>query len=119
MWRRAISWSPGSNVREEDLMAHTHSDAHTTHHDVDVIETGAAPGAGPATGVLVVIATLLIVALIAFAVLWTRPWGGSSSHTTPNNQGIGDNRGGGCGGSAGGSDSGGGSQSGGGAQPSQ
>src|SRR5262245_482078 len=112
-------------------MAHAHHDVYTE-HDIDVVETGGGRDVAPVAGMLAIVAALLIVALIAFAVLWTRPWGGSSSNSTPNNPGISDNSGGGSGsgggtgggsqgggGSSGGSQDGGGSQSGGGAQPSQ
>ncbi len=90
-------------------MAHTHTDV----HEVDVIDRGSG---GIGAGLMLAIATLLVIAVIGLAVLWTRPWDGNGSTNNNNtNPGISDNSGGGNGGSTGG---GAGDNSGGG-QPAQ
>lgn len=80
-----------------------------THHDVEVVGDGGA--AGFSAGMLALLATVLVIAIIAFAVLWTRPWDSNGSTNNNGNPGISDNSGGG--------QSGGGGDSGGGAQPAQ
>jgi hypothetical protein len=68
--------------------------AHHAHRDddVEIIERDRPFGAG----LTVAIAVIVIMALLAFAVLWSRPWSsGSGSRTTPNQPGISDNGGGG------------------------
>ena len=69
-------------------MAHVHH----THRDDDVefIERDRSFGSGFALA----LALILIAALIAFAVLWSRPWDSSGSRGTPNTPGISDNGGG-------------------------
>lgn len=99
-------------------MAHTH-DAHG-HGSVDVVERDGAP-----YGALIALAAIVVLALIAFAVLWSQPWDDDGgTNTNPNVPGISDDSvpgGGGSGsdstepqqpsdgGTGGGTDSGGGS----------
>jgi hypothetical protein len=103
-------------------LAHTH-DTHG-HHEVDVVDRGAPAGA------LVAVAALLVLAVIAFALLWTQPWNDDGASTSnPNVPGVSDNGGGGTndgGGSGGGTNDGGssggdqgGGSSGGGEAPAQ
>lgn len=76
-------------------MAHTHFEPHD---HTEIVESGT-PFLSPFVLALV---TLLILALLAFALLWSRPWGSGSSHTN-NTPGISDNSGGGTGTGGGGS----------------
>lgn len=88
-------------------MAHTH-DTHHVDREV-IVGTGAPFG----TGLVLALVALLVLAIIAFALLWSRPWdNGSSTNTAPNVPGISDNSGGGGGGETGGGGTGGGSQGG-------
>jgi len=51
------------------------------HHDVDIVERD---GTGPVMGFMLGIAGLAVILVIAFAVLWARPWdddGGSTIDT--------------------------------------
>jgi hypothetical protein len=48
-------------------MAHSHDDTHSRH--VDVVERH-----GPGAGALVALAAIIIFAIVAFAVLYSRPW---------------------------------------------
>ncbi len=81
-------------------MAHAH---HDPHDHVEVVEGGAQYG----SGLVIALITLLVLAILAFALIYARPWGSGSSHTN-NNPGISDNSGE-NGGSGGGSSDGGGS----------
>jgi len=54
---------------------------HAHHSDVEIVE---GERTGVASGLLLMIAALLIVMVIAFAVLWSRPWD-SSPRTNDNN----------------------------------
>jgi hypothetical protein len=106
-------------------MAHVH-EPHHVDREVIYDDTGRPFGAGLAVALI----ALIVLALIAFAVLWSRPWdnGGGGSPVNPNpgisdnnggggGTGGGTNNGGGTGGSSGGSSDGG--SSGGGSQPAQ
>lgn len=73
-------------------MAHMHTDV----HEVDVIDRG---GNGLGAGLVLAIVTLLIIAAIGFAVLWTRPWDSNGSSNSNSGPGISDNSGGGNSGS--------------------
>ncbi|HZP58063.1 MAG TPA: hypothetical protein VFC53_11010 [Dehalococcoidia bacterium] len=74
-------------------MAHTHYEHEPAHeHDVEYVER---TGAGFGAGLLIALATLIILAAIAFAVLWSRPWSNGSGGGGANQPGIGDNSGGG------------------------
>ena len=52
-------------------------------HDVDIVERDG--GTGPVMGFMLGIAGLAVILVIAFAVLWARPWddGGGSTIDTP------------------------------------
>ena len=67
-------------------MAHQDTHTHRT-----VIEDRTGYGAG----MLVAVAAIILLALVAFAVLWTQPWDDNSSNTNPNVPGITDDSGGG------------------------
>ena len=62
-------------------MAHIHHDA----HEVEVVE---GDGASVAIGMIVAVATLLVVAIVALAVLWAAPWGDDDVNENPNVPGI-------------------------------
>ena len=83
----------------------THMHYEEPHEHTEIVETGT-PFLSP---FVIALVTLLILALLAFALLWSKPWGGSS-HTN-NTPGISDNSGGGSG--SGGSGNGGSDSSGG------
>ena len=82
----------------------THMHYEEPHEHTEIVETGT-PFLSP---FVIALATLLILALLAFALLWSKPWGGSS-HTN-NTPGISDNGGGGNGGDNSGGGNSGGSQ---------
>ena len=84
-------------------MTHMHYDE--PHEHTEIVETGS-PFLSP---FVIALVTLLILALLAFALLWSRPWGSGSSHTN-NTPGISDNSGGGNGGDNSGGGNSGGSQ---------
>src|SRR5256714_8236292 len=86
-----------------ELMTNMHYDE--PHEHTEIVETGT-PFLSP---FVIALVTLLILALLAFALLWSRPWGSGSSHTN-DTPGISDNGGGGGGGDNSGSGTGGGSQ---------
>lgn len=73
---------------------------HAHHADVEVVESR---DSSMATGLMVMVVALFVVAVIAFAVLWTRPW--QSSSNTNNRPAISDNSGQPGGGQSGGSSS--------------
>lgn len=59
-------------------MAHSHE----THGHTEVVDRG-----GYGMGALVALAAILVIAVIAFAVLWTQPWDDDDSGS-PSNPGI-------------------------------
>ena len=72
-------------------MAHTH-DSHS-HGDVVIDDR-----TGPAAGLLVALAAVVILAIVAFAVIWAAPWDDDSDGVTePSVPGITDDSGGGGG----------------------
>jgi hypothetical protein len=69
-------------------MAHSHGDTHG-HGGV------ADPGPGYASGLVLTVAALVVLAIIALAVLWAAPWDDNDGDSTPNVPGITDDSGGG------------------------
>jgi hypothetical protein len=72
---------------KEGYMAHAH-DAHT--HEVDVVERS-----GYGAGMMVAVATLLVLVVLGIVLLIAQPWDDGNGGTTPNVPGVGDNGGGG------------------------
>src|SRR5207237_9436922 len=98
------SASRESQVVDQEVNRMTHMHYDEPHEHTEIVQTGT-PFLSP---FVIALVTLLILALLAFALLWSRPWGSGSSHTN-NPPGISDNGGGGNGGNSGGG-GGGGSQ---------
>ena len=111
--RPAVTDSGGTSPYRAPRKEGDRTHSHDTHHvDREVIVGSGAPFG---TGLVLALAALLVLVIIAFALLWSRPWdNGGSSNSSPNVPGISDNSGGGgdTGGDTGGGDNSGGSQSG-------